>query len=161
MVRNAVVMAVVALVAVHVTDASSRAWPTTNGDLSSTRATAISVGHAPHALWRFRLPRTRAGFGAITATPLIVGDTVYLQDSSSSVYALDARTGELRWKHRFAAPNDGPNGIALSGSRVYAATDTTAFALAAATGRRVWTHRLVHRFEQFVAIAPVVDRGRV
>src|SRR5205814_1769261 len=105
--------------------------------------------------WRFRL-RAKASFGAITSNPVIRGNTVYLQDSTSSVYALDARTGALRWKHTYVAPNDGPNGLTVVGSRVYAATDTTAFALDAATGRRPWSRRLANRVEQFVAIAPVV-----
>jgi alcohol dehydrogenase (cytochrome c) len=92
---------------------------------------------------------------------VIRGDLVYVQDTSSSVYALDAATGKVRWQHLLAEPNDGPNGVAVVGPRVYGATDTTAFALDAATGRLLWSHRLAGRFEQFVAIAPVVDRGRV
>ena len=59
------------------------------------------------------------------------------------------------------APNDGPNGLTVSGSRLYGATDTTAFALDATSGKRLWSRRLAGRFEQFIAIAPVVDRGRV
>lgn len=135
-------------------------WPSANGDLASTRANeAARISH-PHVLWRFRLPR-HGSFGAITSNPVIAGNTVYVQDSRSNVYALDALTGRLRWKHTFTAPNDGPNGAAISGARLYAATDTTAFALDASTGKTLWTHRLVGRYEQFIGIAPVVDRGRV
>jgi outer membrane protein assembly factor BamB len=147
--------------------ASPRAgWPTANGDLSSRRAadgTALEADTISglRVRWRFRLPRSATAFGAVTANPVIAGGVVYLQDSGSSVYALDARTGVLRWRRRMAAPNDGPNGVTVSGSRLYTATDTTAFALDARTGRTLWSHRLVGRREQFVAIAPVVDRGRV
>ncbi|MDX6466059.1 MAG: hypothetical protein QOI27_1099 [Gaiellaceae bacterium] len=165
--RLAVLVAALAAGAVaHVADVPKQSWSVANGDLSSRRATDATTLDSRtaarlHVLWRFRLPRSANAFGAITANPIIAGKTVYVQDSSSSVYALDARTGALRWRHTLAAPNDGPNGIAVLGSRVYTATDTTAFALDAATGRVVWTKRLVNRFEQFVAIAPVVDRGRV
>jgi alcohol dehydrogenase (cytochrome c) len=149
----------------QVASASNGPWPVANGDLSSRRATNATVLGARAAarlrvLWRFHLPQ-RGAFGAVTANPVISGDTVYVQDSRSAVYALDARTGALRWKHPFAAPNDGPNGVAVSAGRVYGATDTSAFALDAATGRRLWGRRLANRFEQFVGIAPVVDRGRV
>jgi outer membrane protein assembly factor BamB len=140
---------------------SSRAWPTANGDPSSRRATESGLGPAPRVAWRFRLPRSATSFGAITANPVIADDTVYVQDSGSAVYALDAHSGVLRWRHAEAAPNDGPNGVAVDGKRVYGATDTTAFALDADTGKTLWSHRLVNRLEQFVAIAPVVDRGRV
>jgi outer membrane protein assembly factor BamB len=141
-------------------------WPFANGDLASHRstgATAISARTASglRPLWTFRLPRRATSFGAVTANPVLAGDTVYIQDSASTVYALDARTGRLRWKHVYDAPNDGPNGVAVAGPRLYTATDTTAVALDARTGRTLWAHRLVNRFEQFVGIAPVVDRGRV
>ena len=111
--------------------------------------------------WRFRLHVRGTDFGAMTANPVIRGDTVYVQDSTSSVYALDVRSGALRWKDTLEAPNDGPNGVAISGARLYGATDTTAFALDAASGRRLWSRRLAGPREQFVAIPPVVDRGRV
>ena len=140
---------------------SARSWPTANGDSSSRRATESGLGPAPTVAWRFRLPHSATSFGAITANPVIDDGTVYVQDSGSTVYALDAHTGALRWRHAEAAPNDGPNGVAVAGKRVFGATDTTAFALDARTGRPLWSHRLVGRREQFVAIAPVVDRGRV
>ena len=144
----------------------SAQWPSANGDASSRRAvdsTAIDARTIPHLgiRWRFRLRTKGSSFGAITANPIISGNTVYIQDTASSVYALNLETGALRWKHAAAAPNDGPNGVTVSGSRLFGATDTTAFALDAATGRPLWSRRLVNRFEQFIAVAPLVDRGRV
>ena len=146
--------------------AAGVSWPSANGSVTSQRAstaTGLDARTIPRlkVRWRFRLHSSVTSFGAITSNPIIRGDTVYLQDSTSSVYALDIRSGALRWEHTSKAPNDGPNGIAISGSQVYGATDTTAFALDAATGRRVWSRRLVGPTEQFIAIAPVVDRGRV
>jgi alcohol dehydrogenase (cytochrome c) len=141
-------------------------WASANGDLSNHRAldtTLLDASTIPRlrVRWRFRLTADGSSFGAITANPIISGSTVYIQDTTSSVYALNVTTGALRWKHSLAAPNDGPNGLMISGSRVYGATDTTVFALDAATGRSLWSRRLVSRFEQFIAVAPVVDRGRV
>jgi outer membrane protein assembly factor BamB len=146
--------------------AASGPWASANGGLSSRRAVNATLldTHAIAHLrvrWRFRLATHGTAFGAITANPIISGNTVYVQDSSSSIYALDARNGTLRWQRRAAAPNDGPNGVAATGSRLFGATDTTAFALDAATGHLLWSRRLANRFEQFVAFAPVVDRGRV
>lgn len=154
-------LAVAGITVALVRHESARSWPTANGDPSSTRATGSGLGPAPKVEWQFRLPRSATSFGAITANPVIADDTVYVQDSASSVYALDAHTGALRWRHVESAPNDGPNGVAVAGARVFAATDTTAFALDAKTGKTLWSHRLVGPLEQFLAIAPVVDRGRV
>jgi alcohol dehydrogenase (cytochrome c) len=145
---------------------ASESWTSANGGASSQRAataTKLDAQTIPHleVRWRFRLRARGTGFGAITSNPVIRGDVVYVQDSTSSVYALDVRTGALRWKDAITAPNDGPNGVSISGSELYGATDTTAFALDAASGRRLWSRRLVGPTEQFIGIAPVVDRGRV
>jgi outer membrane protein assembly factor BamB len=146
---------------------ASGSWLVANGSSASRRAatsTKLDARTIPHleVRWRFRLRvGDDTGFGAITSNPVIRGNVVYVQDSMSSVYALDIRTGALRWKDKIKAPNDGPNGVSISGSRVYGATDTTVFALDAANGRRLWSRRLAGPFEQFIAIAPVVDRGRV
>ena len=147
----------------QMTHDATGSWPSANGDLSSTRANGRATfdAGAVRVLWRFRLPRRANPFGAITSNPVIARGIVYVQDSSSTVFALDAKTGARRWTHRFAAQNDGPNGVAVSGARLYAATDTTAVGLDAVTGKTLWSRRLANRFEQFVGIAPVADRGRV
>lgn len=162
----AILLSVAGTAAAHGAPSANGPWASANGELSSQRAlgaTALDAHTIPRLRirWRFRLSTKGSTFGAITSNPIISGNTVYVQDSSSSVYALDTRTGALLWKHAIAAPNDGPNGLTVSGSRLFAATDTTAFALDAATGRALWSRRLANRSEQFVGIAPVVDRGRV
>jgi outer membrane protein assembly factor BamB len=145
---------------------ASQPWTSANGGVASQRAvtaTELDARTIPRlkVRWRFRLHANVTAFGAITSNPIIRGNTVYLQDSTSSVYALDVRSGVLLWKHTIDAPNDGPNGLTISGSRIYGATDTTALALDAATGRLLWSRRLANQYEQFVGIAPIVDRGRV
>jgi outer membrane protein assembly factor BamB len=145
---------------------ASQPWTSANGSAASQRAvtaTALDAKTIPRlkVRWRFRLHASVTAFGAITSNPIIRGNTVYLQDSTSSIYALDVQSGALLWKHTIDAPNDGPNGLTISGSRIYGATDTTALALDAATGRPLWSRRLANQHEQFVGIAPIVDRGRV
>jgi outer membrane protein assembly factor BamB len=145
---------------------ASQPWTSANGSVASQRAvtaTELDARTIPRlkVRWRFRLHAKATAFGAMTSNPIIRGNTVYLQDSTSSVYALDVRTGALEWKHTIDAPNDGPNGLTISGSRIYCATDTTALALDAETGRVLWSRRLANQDEQFVGIAPIVDRGRV
>jgi outer membrane protein assembly factor BamB len=145
--------------------AASQPWTSANGSVASHRAitaTELDARTIPRlkVRWRFRLHAHVTDYGAITSNPIIRGNRVYLQDSTSSVYALDVRSGALLWKHAFDDPNDGPNGLTISGSRIYSATDTTALALDAATGRLLWSRRLASRFEQLVGIAPIGDRGR-
>jgi outer membrane protein assembly factor BamB len=141
-------------------------WPAPHADLASTRSAHASRLHAAtigrlEVRWRFRFSGAGRGFGLLTSTPVVSGTTVYIQDSKSSVFALDRASGRLRWVRIYSAPNDGPNGVAVAAGRVFAATDTTAFALNAANGRRTWSRRLADRDEQFVNIAPVVANGLV
>jgi outer membrane protein assembly factor BamB len=141
-------------------------WPVHNQNLASTRASASSAITSANvrglrAAWRFPFT-SRPGYSGVHAsTPLVLGDTVYVQDLNSNVFALARDTGTPRWERWHRAPNSGPNGLAVGYGKIFGATDATAFALHAATGRRLWSRRLASRTEQFVEIAPVVANGLV
>lgn len=146
--------------------ASSSDWPLPNLDLSSTRA-VLSSGITSknvaglHVAWKFPLKIPPGYSGADTATPVVAGGVVYLQDMNSNVYALDLKTGALRWRAQFDDVNQGPDGVAVAGDRIYGGTDTTVFALSTATGKLLWTQRIVKPLEQFMNIAPQVANGIV
>ena len=132
----------------------------------STRAlTASAIGRSNvaslHVAWRFRFHIPLVDSGAVTATPVVAGGRVYIQDMRSNVYALDLASGRLVWRRSFGDTNPGPNGLALAGGRVYGATDTTVFALSAANGRLLWTQDLVTPTARFVDVAPQVAAGTV
>jgi alcohol dehydrogenase (cytochrome c) len=157
-------LAATIVAALWITGFASADWAQPNGDLRGTRSVpstinAKNVGGL-HVKWRFRLTRGST-FGSFASTPLVVGSTVFLQDLSSSVYALDIRTGKPRWEYVVQAPNDGPNGLAYSDGRILGATDTRAFALDARTGKKLWGRKLTNSREQFVDIAPLAARGLV
>ena len=141
-------------------------WPQPGADLAGTRAVSgsrldsRSVGRLA-VQWRFLLRAAPSFSGIYASTPVADRSTVYVQDLRSNVYALDRSTGAVRWSKRYDARNDGPNGLALAGGRIYGATDSDAFALDASTGRQLWQRHLTGRTEQFVNVAPVVWRGLV
>jgi outer membrane protein assembly factor BamB len=135
-------------------------WRLPAGDLAGTRAAAgsrIDSGNVAHLTvrWRFRLTGAPTYAGIFASTPVADASTVYVEDLRSAVYALDRSTGKLRWVRRYHAANDGPNGLAVDGGRVYGATDSDAFALSASGGKELWRRHLTSRSEQFVQIAPV------
>jgi outer membrane protein assembly factor BamB len=141
-------------------------WKLPNGDLAGTRAavgSAIDAGNAARleVRWRFGLTAAPTFSGVFASTPVADRETVYVQDLRSNVYALDRSNGTLRWAHRYRALNEGPNGLAVDGGRVYGETDSDAFALAASTGRELWRRHLTSAREQFVDVAPVVWNGIV
>jgi alcohol dehydrogenase (cytochrome c) len=141
-------------------------WPLPNGDLAGTRATAgsrIDAGNAAdlRVRWRFAFTAKPDFSGVFASTPIADGDTVYVQDLRSNVFALERSTGTQRWVRRYDAQNDGPNGLAVDDERVYGATDSDAFGLDAATGRELWRRHLTGPAEQFVDVAPVAWQGSV
>jgi len=134
--RRVLVAAASALVASVLAGCGGHAagdWPLPNGDLAGTRAasgSSIFAGTVARlrVRWRFRFTAKPSFSGSFASTPIADGDTVYVQDLRSNVFALDRSTGTLRWARRFGARNDGPNGLAVDSERVYGATDDDAFA---------------------------------
>ena len=146
--------------------AVSATWALPAGNLAGTRAATGSVLSARNVdrlrvSWRFAPTDALERYGRFASTPLIDGDTVYVEDLRSNVYALDRETGTVRWERRFDAINDGPNGLALGAGRVYGATDSDAFALSPSTGKRLWDRHLTSASQQFVDVAPVYWKGLV
>ena len=141
-------------------------WPLPNADLAGTRAALdakIDSGNVPRlrVRWRFPFHARRSYSGIFASTPIVAGDTVYVQDLRSDVFALDRATGTLRWQRLYGFRNDGPNGLAFGDGRIYGGTDTDAFALDAKSGRELWRRHLTSATEQFVDVAPVYWHGLV
>src|SRR5205085_3446067 len=68
-------------------------WPLPGADISGTRSAAHSSITAAnvatlHARWRFRLRAPASFSGSYASTPVVDGDTVYVQDLRSNVFAL-------------------------------------------------------------------------
>jgi outer membrane protein assembly factor BamB len=137
------------------------ASPATSGtrEASGSALDASTVGRLK-VRWRFRIPGPDTFSGVDTAAPVVDGETVYLQDMDSNVWALDRETGHVLWRTRFRRRSPGPNGVVVSGGRVYGNTDRSTFALDAATGALVWARRLTTP-AQPIDVPPVVARGLV
>jgi len=140
-------------------------WPAPNHDPAGTRnagGTAMSTEAVErlHRVWRFVLPEPPTYSGVIAATPLVLGDDVYIQTLHSNVYALDARTGRLKWARRFHRTSGGPNGLGSSDGRLFGVTNTNVFALDRRTGRVAWSRRVTTGSAP-LDIAPAVAGGRV
>ena len=105
-------------------------------------------------------PENTTYSGLDAATPLMLGDRIYVQTLRSNVYALDRATGRLLWRRRYDSVNGGPNGLAVSGTRLFGSTSTGVFALDRATGRQLWRVRLTSGRNP-IDVAPVAARGLV
>ena len=87
----------------------------------------------------------------VTATPAVVGDTLYTGDWSGVVYALDRETGEERWRFQTAEHRNvyagqivsSPAVADVGGERiVLIGSGKTMYALDAADGTERWRHEL-------------------
>lgn len=99
--------------------------------------------------------------GVYATTPVVVGDIMYTQDLDSNVYAIELRTGKVRWTTKYNSPINGPNGVNVVDGRVHAATTSHAFALDARTGRELWSRKLIRSDVEGINMTPGVDRGTV
>lgn len=100
--------------------------------------------------------------GGLSTVPLVVDGTVYVQDGSGTVRALDAATGDERWKSVAYGRNIGPYGVAVADGRVFGLLGSTGVvALDAADGRELWTSAITATPTTGIDIQPLVYDGLV
>jgi alcohol dehydrogenase (cytochrome c) len=85
--------------------------------------------------------------GASQVTPIVHAGVMFLSNTSNTVQALDARTGELIWENRIGPVSKiaygGTRSLAIYHDKVFVATtDAKIHALDARTGKIVWEHTL-------------------
>ena len=141
-------------------------WTQPGADLANTRSVASAITSTNVSglgvAWTVPLtiPAARTD-GAYAATPVIVTGVVYVQDLESDVMAISLATGKVLWTHDYNSPNGGPDGVNVAGGVVYAATNSAAVALDAATGAQLWSRRLIGNDHEGIAMAPGYNHGTV
>lgn len=68
--------------------------------------------------WRYDLD------GGYHTDPVVVGDTVYVSDASTTLHAVDAESGDPRWTWSGPESNYGPWGLAVVDRMAFVPTDT-------------------------------------
>ena len=125
-------------------------WPMANKDYKNTRATmdsTIKLGNVNTlgVAWTFDIPGV-AEFGAAPTNPLIVGDTVYLQDMKSNVFALDLKTGQEIWRKIYNTDAFGPEGPAIGWGKIFVLKGHyEVAALDASSGNELWATKISDR----------------
>jgi outer membrane protein assembly factor BamB len=133
-------------------------------DLANTRFAAgpIDRESVEGLKLAWKLPsKTQSTYGAYSASPVVSGGVVYMQDLESNVQAVDLESGELLWETKMESAVQGPNGVAVEGGMVFGATETGAFALDAETGKEVWKTELTTQPKEAIDMSPGVHDGLV
>ncbi len=121
--------------------------------------------------WKFQTG-VFSDFTSFEAAPVVEGDTLYVTDPHSAVYALDATTGSKRWSYvpKYPSLEKFPlccgqvnRGAAVGGGKVYVAQlDAKLTALDQATGAVVWSVSLGEAAQGYSGTAPpLYADGRV
>lgn len=128
-------------------------WPQANHDLANTRQAAGSTISAANVQalgvdWSFKVSGS-GDFGVLATSPIVIGQTVYLQDLNSNVYAIDLATGVMQWEKQYNAPDLGPNGVGYENGTLYATSDAhTVVAINATTGAELWSRTVAPPMQQ-------------
>jgi alcohol dehydrogenase (cytochrome c) len=142
-------------------------WPVYGGDTANTRysaldrITAANVGKLKVA-WALQLGSLRSQ----ESTPLVVGDTLYVTSSHGPkhVFAVDARTGNVRWRYspevpagidQFACCDVNNRGVAYANGKVFVGRlDGHLVALDATNGKELWKTPVVDYMQGSVITSP-------
>jgi glucose dehydrogenase len=141
-------------------------WPLPGRDYDNSRARADSTITTANVdrlqpAWTVALPGS-AAYGNASTTPLVVGNTVYVQDLSSNVRAIDLASGAVRWTHKYATFQIGPDGVAVGYGKVFVPSSPNEIAaLDAKTGKQLWSTDITTTETDGVDIQPTVVAGLV
>jgi outer membrane protein assembly factor BamB len=124
-------------------------WPLPGRDYANTRSTLDSSINSTNiaqlgAAWVYNIPSGQSTFGSISTTPIIMGNTVYIQDIGNNVFALDLATGRQIWQTVYNLSNTGPNGASVGYGKVFvSAGPYDIAAVDASTGKEIWRTTLI------------------
>jgi alcohol dehydrogenase (cytochrome c) len=136
--------------------AAQSGWPAYGGDSANTRYSPLSRINAS-TVNRLKVAWVLQ-FGSLEAqesTPVVVGDTLYVTTSAGPryVYAVNAKTGAIRWKYAPEIPTDvqqttccglDNRGVAYAHGKLFVARlDAMLVALDAGTGKELWKAKVV------------------
>ena len=159
-------------------ESSDKDWPWVGGDHRGqyySELDQIDTGNVSELglAWYMDMPLD----GGLQATPLAIDGVLYFTSAWSRVYAVDAKSGELKWAFdpevdRSTEPCCGPNnrGVAYDQGRLFlGALDGRLLALDAQTGKLIWSTQTIdvpptlEGSSPFYTItgAPVVAGGKV
>lgn len=106
-------------------------WPNYRGNAALQGVAAGELGAAPELAWTFETE------GAITSSPVVAGNTVYVGSGDGSVYAIELATGRKKWSFKTDDIVEAPP-LVHAGHVYIGSCDFFFYALNAVTGDVVW-----------------------
>ena len=173
--RAALAAALLCTGAATTTFAADEGWPMYGHGYDNTRFSPLkqidtkNVGKLKLA-FSFQLGSLRSN----ESSPIVIGDTMYVSTSwgPKFVYALDARTGKIKWTYQPEVPDDtlqyaycdvNNRGVTYDKGRIFVGRlDGKLSAVDAATGKELWTTTVVdYKQGSVITSPPLVVRNMV
>jgi outer membrane protein assembly factor BamB len=134
-------------------------------DLANTRfldGGPINRESAARLKLAWKVPtEAKSTYGSYSASPVVAGGVVYMQDLESNVTAIDLESGETLWETKMEEPDQGPNGVTVAEGMVFGATNTKVFALDAESGEEAWSTTITTKPKEAIDMSPGVHEGLV
>ncbi|HEY7518634.1 MAG TPA: PQQ-dependent dehydrogenase, methanol/ethanol family [Methylomirabilota bacterium] len=161
------ILSIVVFTVVGPASGQTTGWPVYGGDTGNTRfstldkITPANVGKLKVA-WALQLGSLRSQ----ESTPVVIGDTLFVTSSHGPkhVFAVDARTGAVRWRYspevppgidQFACCDVNNRGVAYANGKVFVGRlDGHLVALDAKTGKELWKSQVVDFTQGSVITSP-------
>ena len=143
-------------------------WTLSGKDLGDTHSTTSEHKLSPLTVSNLQVRWVLATTGHVSATPAVVGQTVYVPDAGGSLWSVDRRTGKVNWQTRISSYSAN----ALSFSRTTPAikgdlmvigdqATATIFAINRNTGALVWKSNLDTTQGAIITSSPTIDGSTV
>ena len=133
----------------------ARTWPSPDHDPSNSRRAVdspLTAGNIAHVKTAWSVPAA----GGLPTSPVVVGNSVFIEDQAGEVFDIDLRSGHVLWKSAPYGFSIGPEGVAVGWGKVFGVSPTSLFALDAATGRELWSTKLTRSATEGVDVEPQV-----
>ncbi|MBV8847657.1 MAG: PQQ-binding-like beta-propeller repeat protein [Bryobacterales bacterium] len=138
-------------------------WGGTLGSARYAKDGGIAAADVPRLklAWAFGFPRALSA----RTQPTIVGDWLFTASDTGEVFALDAKTGCIRWTYTAKAGVRGALSVASLGSGKYGVFfgdgQANAYGVDAQTGRQLWILKVDAHPNAVITGAPAVYDGRL
>ena len=118
-------------------------WPTSGGNASKSMI-HVALGDSPQQLWTASIGEGSSVRARLASEPVVGDGRVYTIDTTATVRAFNANTGQQLWAHQIRGENSPREtlfggGVTYDSGHVYAVNGAgDAAALDAATGNQIW-----------------------
>ena len=137
-------------------------WMQAGGSLTRVHGN-VALSNDPSEVWSVSVGAGSSSDGALTATPVISGSTLYTVDASGVVSAFSTKNGNRLWQE--TVPQHRPDDAAIAGAGlaldqgklVVATSYGFVVQLDAATGKQIWQRNL----QMPIRSAPTIAGGKI